>query len=138
VFLAPPARHLLITPNGSFYLSQTPALHFLRPSADLLFESLAASYGKRAIAVILSGLGSDGSIAVKSVKAAGGTVIAQNRATAAYFSMPEAAIATGCVDHVLPLQQIAPTLVSLVNDTTTTARRTHESRSTGSRVTHNR
>jgi len=138
LFLAPPARHLLITPNASFYLSQTPPLHFVRPSADLLFESLAGSYGKRAIAVILTGAGTDGSIGVKSVKAAGGTVIAQDQATAKYFSMPKAAIETGCVDHVLPLQQIAPTLVSLVNDTTTTAGRTHESRGTGSRVPHDR
>jgi len=115
VFLAPPGRHLLINPDGSFLLSQSPPLHFVRPSADLLFESLAASYGSRAIAVILSGLGSDGSIGVNSVKAAGGTVIAQNQATAEHFAMPKAAIDSGCVDHVLPIQQIAPTLVSLVN-----------------------
>jgi len=115
VFFAAPGGHLLITPNGGFLLSQTPRLHFVRPSADLLFESLAASYGERAIAVILTGLGFDGSIGVRSVKAAGGTVIAQNPATAAYCTMPEAAIETGCVDHVLSLQQIAPTLVSLVN-----------------------
>jgi len=115
VFLAPPDRHLLITPTGSFYLSQSPPLHFVRPSADLLFGSVAASSGNRAIAVILSGLGSDGSIGVKSFKAAGGIVIAQNQATATFFSMPKAAIDTGCVDHVLPLQQIAPTLISLVS-----------------------
>jgi len=138
VFLAAPGVHLLITPNGSFYLSQTPPLHFVRPSADLLFESLAASYGERAIAVILTGAGSDGSIGVKSVKAAGGTVIAQNQATAKYFSMPKAAIATGYVDHVLPLQQIAPTLASLVNDTTTSTGRAHGNRGTGSRVPHDR
>ena len=115
VFLAPPGRHLLINPNGSFLLSQTPPLRFVRPSADLLFESLAASCGNRAIAVILSGGGADGSIGVKSVKAAGGAVIAQNQATAEHFAMPKAAIDTGCVDHVLPIQQIPPTLVSLVN-----------------------
>jgi two-component system chemotaxis response regulator CheB len=133
VFLAAPARHLLITPNGNFYLSHTPPIHFVRPSADLLFESLAASYGNRAAAVILTGAGNDGSTGVKSVKAAGGTVIAQNKATAKYFSMPAAAIATGCVDQVLPLQQIAPTLVSLVIHTTS-ARRTDQRRDTGSRV----
>lgn len=115
VFLAPPGRHLLIKPDRSFSFSLAPPLHFVRPSAELLFESLAESYGHRAIAVVLSGLGSDGSIAIKSVKAAGGTVIAQDHATAEHFSMPKAAIDTGCVDHVLPIQQIPPTLVSLVN-----------------------
>jgi two-component system chemotaxis response regulator CheB len=134
LFLAPPARHLLITPNGSFYLSRTPPMHFVRPSADLLFESVAVSHGKRAIAVILTGAGSDGCIGIRSVKAAGGTVIAQNQATAKYFSMPKAAIAAGCVDHVLPLKQIAPTLVSLVNDATTRAGGAHWGGGIGSRV----
>jgi two-component system, chemotaxis family, protein-glutamate methylesterase/glutaminase len=134
VFFAAPGRHLLIKPNGSILLSQTPRLHFVRPSADLLFESVAASYGNRAIAVILTGVGRDGSIGVRSVKAAGGPVLAQDQATAAYFAMPKAAIATGCVDHVLPLEQIAPTLVSLVNDTTTSNGRAHGSCGTDSRV----
>jgi len=118
VFLAPPGRHLLIKPNGSFALTETPRVHFVRPSADLLFASLAATCGHRAIAVILSGSGSDGSVGVRFIRAAGGTVIAQNWATAEQFPMPLmpiAAIHTGCVDHVLPIQQIAPSLVSLVN-----------------------
>ena len=114
VFFAAPGRHLLLAPNGRFFLSDSPRLHFMRPSADLLFESLAATYRKRAIAVILTGAGRDGSIGVKSVKAAGGTVIAQNEATAKYFQMPEAAIQTGCVDLVLALPEIASTLLDLV------------------------
>ena len=122
MFLAPPGRHLLINPNGSFLLTQSPRLHFVRPSAELLFESLAVSYASRAIAVILSGWGVDGAIGVKSVKAAGGIVIAQNQATAVQFGMPKAAIDTGCVDYVLPIQQIAPTLVSVVDQ-----RHNHES-----------
>lgn len=105
----------MIRPNRSVSLSQTPRLHYVRPSADLPFESVAASYGNRAIAVILRGLSSDGSIAVKSVEAASGTVIAPNQATAEHFAMPKAAIDAGCVDHILPLEPIAPTLVSLVN-----------------------
>jgi two-component system chemotaxis response regulator CheB len=89
-------------------------VHFVRPSADLLFESLAASYKERAIAVVLTGSGSDGAMGVKAIKTMGGTVIAQDEATSDFFSMPKAAIETRCVDFILALEEIAPALVSLV------------------------
>jgi two-component system chemotaxis response regulator CheB len=80
----------------------------------LLFEPLAASYKERAIAVVLTGSGSDGAMGVKAIKTMGGTVIAQDEATSDFFSMPKAAIETGCVDFILALEEIAPALVSLV------------------------
>jgi two-component system chemotaxis response regulator CheB len=86
----------------------------VRPSADLLFESMAASYGDGAIAVVLTGSGSDGEMGVEAVKKRGGTVIVQNEETAEYFGMPGAAIATKSVDFVLALDEIAPALVTLV------------------------
>ena len=60
VFIAPPNYHLLVDAGGSLSLSQSELIHFLRPSADILFESVAASFPARAIAVVLSGTGSDG------------------------------------------------------------------------------
>ena len=60
VYVAPPDYHLLVNPDGSLSLSKSELVHFVRPSADLLFESLAASYQDRAIAIVLSGTGSDG------------------------------------------------------------------------------
>lgn len=114
VWIAPPDHHVLINGDGSLSLSQTELVHFVRPSADLMFESMAASYRERAIAVVLTGTGSDGEMGVRAVKATGGTVIAQDEATSDFFGMPGAAIQTGCVDFVLPLAEIAPALLALV------------------------
>ena len=77
--VAPPNRHLLINGDGSLSLTQTKLVHFVRPSADLLFESVAAGYRERAIAVVLSGSGSDGSMGGRAIKETGGTVIAQDK-----------------------------------------------------------
>jgi len=114
VYTAPPDHHLLAGADGILSLRQTERVHFVRPSADLLFESVAASYRERAIAVVLTGSGVDGAMGVRAIKEMGGTVIAQNEETSAFFSMPNAAIGTGGVDFVLPLDEIAPALVSLV------------------------
>lgn len=114
VFIAPPNYHLLVDPDGTLSLTQSELIHFLRPSADLLFESVANSFPARAIAVVLSGTGSDGARGVRAIKSTGGTVIAQDQDTSEFFGMPSAAIATGSVDIVLPLALIAPALVGLV------------------------
>ena len=114
VYIAPPDKHLLVNPNGTISLSQSEMVHFVRPSADLLFESVAASYKDRAIAVVLTGSGSDGKMGVTAIKKMGGTVIAQDEATSEFFGMPGAAIQSGNVDFVLPLREIPSALVTLV------------------------
>jgi two-component system chemotaxis response regulator CheB len=114
VFTAPPNKHLLINPRGTLSLSDSELVHFVRPSADLLFESVAGSYKDRAIAVVLTGTGSDGTMGVRAIKKMGGTVIAQDEGTSEFFGMPGGAIQTGSVDFVLPLKEIAPALVTLV------------------------
>jgi len=114
VFIAPPNHHLLVDPGGTLSLTQSELIHFLRPSADILFESVANGFPARAIAVVLSGTGSDGAKGVKAIKSTGGTVIAQDEDTSEFFGMPSAAIATGSVDIVLPLALIAPALVRLM------------------------
>ena|ERR671922_1641257 len=114
VYVAPPNRHLLVNRDGSLSLSQSELVHFVRPSADLLFESLAASYKDRAVAVVLTGTGTDGNMGVTAVKKMGGTVIVQDEKTAEYFGMPGAAVRTGNVDFILPLDEIASALVTLV------------------------
>jgi two-component system, chemotaxis family, protein-glutamate methylesterase/glutaminase len=114
VYIAPPNRHLLVNSDGTLSLSQSELVHFVRPSADLLFESVAASYKDRAIAVVLTGTGSDGVMGVRAIKKMGGTVIAQDAHTSEFFGMPGAAIQTGNVDYILPLDEIAAVLVRLV------------------------
>jgi two-component system chemotaxis response regulator CheB len=114
VYIAPPNRHLLVNSDGTLSLSQSEMVHFLRPSADLLFESVAASYRERAIAVVLTGTGSDGAMGVQAIKKMGGTVIAQDEDTAEFFGMPSAAMHSGSVDFVLPLDEIPAALVTLV------------------------
>jgi two-component system chemotaxis response regulator CheB len=114
VYIAPPNRHLLVNPDGSLSLSQSELVHFVRPSADLLFESVAASYTDRAIAVVLTGTGSDGAMGVQAIKKMRGTVIVQDEQTSEFFGMPGAAIQTGNADFILPLDEIASALATLV------------------------
>lgn len=114
IYIGPPNYHTLVNPDGTFALVQTKRVNFVRPSADRLFESVAANYGERAIAVVLTGTGKDGAHGVEAIKQHGGVVIAQDEATAEYFGMPDAAIQTGMVDFVLPLAEIAAKLIALV------------------------
>jgi two-component system chemotaxis response regulator CheB len=114
VYIAPPDYHLLVNPDGTLSLSHSELVHFLRPSADLLFESVAASFKERAIAVVLTGTGSDGAMGIQAIKKMGGTVIAQDEGTSEFFGMPSAAIKTQNVDFILPLDEVAGALVTLM------------------------
>jgi two-component system chemotaxis response regulator CheB len=113
VYVAPPDHHLLVEAEGLLDLSDVARVQFVRPSADLLFASLAESWGAGAIAVVLTGTGRDGAKGVRAIKERGGTVIAQDEASADFFGMPDAAFRTGMVDRVLPLDEIAPVLIEL-------------------------
>lgn len=113
VFLAPPGHHLLVAADGTLSLSDTARVRFVRPSADVLFTSLAESWDGGAIAVVLSGTGKDGADGVRAIKSRGGTVIVQDEASADFFGMPSAAIQTGMADQILPLGAIAAALVEL-------------------------
>ena len=79
-------------------------------------QSLAREWRRQAIAVILSGLGVDGTQGLPSIKAAGGVTFAQSPASARYVFMPKTAIGSGCVDFVLPPEQIAHELVRIAVD----------------------
>lgn len=114
VYIAPPNKHLLVTADYTLCLSDAQLVHFVRPSADLLFESVAASFQTQAIAVVLTGMGSDGAMGVRAIKQMGGKAIAQDQGTSEFFNMPKAAIETGDVDWVVPLPEIADLLLRLV------------------------
>jgi two-component system, chemotaxis family, protein-glutamate methylesterase/glutaminase len=116
IYTSVPNRHVLINPNGTLLLSDSPKLNYVRPAADMLFRSLATSCQTRAIAVVLTGRNHDGALGIMTIKKHGGLTIAQDEKTSKYFTMPKAAIATGKVDWVLPLDAIAPTVVNLIRN----------------------
>lgn len=138
VWLAPPDYHLLLNTDGTLSLSHSSLVHFVPPSADLLFESVAASRRDRSIAVVLSGTGSDGSLGVKAIKDVGGTVIVEDPTTARFSGMPKAAIDTGAYDFILPLREIADALVRLVEGVGEEGRRpaSSQAKSTTANLTH--
>lgn len=112
VHICPPDYHLLID-EGCFSLSTDDLVHFARPSLDVLFESAADVLGPRAVAVVLTGAGSDGALGAQRVAAAGGTVLVQNPSTAQAPWMPSAALAACPTAQSIPLGEIAPALVRL-------------------------
>lgn len=114
VFVAPPDAHLVLGPAGRLRLDAGPPVHHVRPAADILLDSLAAFDAGNALAVILSGSGSDGAGGAAAVKAAGGRVVVQDPATSEHAGMPAAAVATGAADDVVPLAEIAPVIRAFV------------------------
>jgi two-component system chemotaxis response regulator CheB len=116
VYLARSDLHLTVSPEKRFSYVDGTRIRFLLSSANPLFASAAAAFGSRLIAVVLTGGGSDGTDGVQSVKAHGGLVIVQDPATAQHASMPTAAVRSGAVDYVLPLEDIGPALIALVRE----------------------
>jgi two-component system chemotaxis response regulator CheB len=114
VYLAPPTLHLHIQPHGFCHLSDGTRIRHVYSSANPLFTSAADAFQNRVIAVVLTGGDRDATDGVQSIKAKGGVVIAQDQATSQIFGMPRSAIETGCVDHVLPIEDIGPALLQLV------------------------
>ena len=109
VYLIPPGRYLSIR-DGALRLSEPRERHGARLPFDFFLRSLAEELGERAICVILSGTGGDGSLGLKAVKEKGGLVIAQDPDEAEYDGMPRSAIMTGAVDLVLPVAKIPEVL----------------------------
>lgn len=114
VYLCPPGIHM--TTEHVVRLVEGPRLDFVRPSANMMFQSAAQAYGDRAIAVVLSGCGSDGAAGCRAISEAGGMVVAQDPASSTHAYMPAAALKSGRVDLVLPLDQIGEALQRLVED----------------------
>ena len=112
VYVIPPGVYLSVDDKGALRTSRPQARHGARLPFDFLLNSLAREYGARTICVVLSGTGADGSLGLKSVKAKGGLVIAQDLRDADYDGMPSSAVATGAVDVVLPAAKIPDALVA--------------------------
>lgn len=116
VYVAPADRHVMIDEEYKLRLIDGRKIKFVSSSANPLLDSAAAVLHGKVIAVVLTGMGSNGTDGVQAVKSMGGVVIVQDPATAAHAGMPSAAIASGAVDYVLALEDIAPALVALAAD----------------------
>lgn len=112
VFIAPGDYHATVVcektneQEKAIRLNQDAPIWGVRPSADILFSSVAACYGSNAIGIVLTGMGKDGAQGLKQIKEAGGKTVVQSPETALITGMPKAAIKTGFVDHILPFDKI--------------------------------
>ncbi|MBI3271901.1 MAG: chemotaxis-specific protein-glutamate methyltransferase CheB [Planctomycetes bacterium] len=112
VIMAPPDRHLVLR-QGRLRLTSEPLRHSCRPSVDELFESVARELGSASAACLLTGMGRDGADGLLAIHRAGGVTLAQDEATCVVFGMPREAILLGAAGRVLPLPQIAPSLLAI-------------------------
>jgi two-component system chemotaxis response regulator CheB len=113
VYLAPGGKHLRLNRYHRFELDENPSAVYHIPSGDVLLESIGQSYGKRAIGVVLTGIGDDGASGLRFMSDAGAFTLAQDEATSVVYGMPKAALALGGVRQVLSLPDIASALVRL-------------------------
>jgi len=109
VWIAPGGRHMTVERrDGSVYikLNDNPPEQSCRPAADVLFRSMPSVWGREVLAVVLTGMGADGTAGCKSVVEAGGSVIAQDTETSVVWGMPGSAVRAGVVETVIPLEEI--------------------------------
>jgi two-component system chemotaxis response regulator CheB len=114
VLVIPPAVHMLVGADGAVRLIKTGSLPPARPSADLLLATLAVALGPRAVAVVLTGGGTDASLGTQAIHAYGGHVIVQDEASSQIYGMPHASIHADHPGRPLPLDQIADALLALL------------------------
>jgi two-component system chemotaxis response regulator CheB len=116
IYLAPGDFHFELARDGTALkaqLNKTPPQNFCRPSVNPLFSSVARLFGAQAVAIMLTGMGSDGLDGTREIATAGGAVIAQDEASSVVWGMPGAIANAGLCSAVLPLTGIAPHLISL-------------------------
>lgn len=113
VLIAPGDRHVVLDSAGAVKLADSPPVNGCRPSADVTLQAAARVFGSRLTALVMTGMGRDGAIGARAVKAAGGRVLVQDRATSVVWGMPRAVSEAGLADDELPLDDIAPKLVKL-------------------------
>lgn len=112
VYIAPSERHLTLLGNRKFHLYDGEKVNYVCPSVDVTMRSLVMEPGYSFIGVILTGMGRDGADGIVHIKKElGGLTIAQDEKTSSIFGMPKEAIATGCVDYVLPPEAIREQLI---------------------------
>ena len=117
IYLAPGEYHMVLDSDGHgpfIRINQDPPENYCRPAVDPMFRSISKLWGAKVLSLILTGMGKDGRDGGKAIIAAGGTVIAQDEATSVVWGMPGAAAAAGLCSAVLPLDNIAPKITSIL------------------------
>jgi two-component system, chemotaxis family, protein-glutamate methylesterase/glutaminase len=113
--IAPGGYHTQINKNGMIELNQNPPIMGIRPSVDVAMESVAPVFGASSVAVVLTGMGSDGTKGTSFIKAVGGKVVAEDESTCAVYGMPRSVVEAGNADRVVPLPQVAAEIMSILN-----------------------
>jgi two-component system chemotaxis response regulator CheB len=116
VYFAPEDSHLEFDRGNRFLFSLVPPLDGHRPSVTVTMQAAARCFGAGTVGVLLTGMGRDGADGMSGIAAAGGITLAQDEASCVVYGMPEKAVAQGAVQHILPLESIAPALVALANN----------------------
>ena len=125
IYVAPGDYHMIVKADGLkavLTLNQDPPENFCRPAVDPMFRSVAECFGKRALCIVLTGMGRDGAAGAKVVADAGGCIIAQDEATSVVWGMPGATYGAGVCDAVLPISEIAPFINKVTKGTKNGAR----------------
>ncbi|WP_449285745.1 chemotaxis protein CheB [Marinobacter sp. PE14] len=113
IYVIPPNRELRVT-NGTLKLKEPAEARGLRLPINVLFSSLASAQNERAIAVVLSGMGSDGTLGLQTVKATGGLTLAESPESAQFDAMPKSAIEKGCADIVAPADELPARILEYI------------------------
>ena len=113
VLIAPGDKHLELDDSGLVTLGDGPLVNGCRPAADVTMLSAARVYGRRCVAVVMTGMGKDGTAGALAIKQAEGRTAAQDQATSVIYGMPKAAVEAGAIDDVVPLSEIARWLRSI-------------------------
>jgi two-component system chemotaxis response regulator CheB len=117
-YLAPGDKHLTVVRSGADYriqLTDGPRVSGHKPSVDVMFQSVAEAVASNALAVILTGMGKDGALGIRSIAEHGGFTMAQDEASSLIFGMPHEAIKTGCVKQIVSLDSISKRLIEVLN-----------------------
>jgi two-component system chemotaxis response regulator CheB len=126
VWIAPGDHHMFLYRDKNVIrigINQDAPEHSCRPAVDVLFRSVARTFGPHALAVVMTGMGSDGALGAKAIRQAGGEILIQDQATSVVWGMPGAVAAAGLADQIYPLGNIAPEIIRRVASRRTPALR---------------
>jgi two-component system chemotaxis response regulator CheB len=118
IWIAPGGQHMTVDRKGSEFvlgLNYDPQENSCRPAVDVLFRSVAQTYGANVMAVVLTGMGTDGTRGSAVIREAGGEVIVQDEASSVVWGMPGSVVTAGLADRIYPLAGIGPEVVRRVS-----------------------